>query len=128
LNSFSKSNLTALTFYLPYRTVTLHNLKGHLLLGADETDHKQTTVPVLQTGETNISEYILKLQTSSFFVSDNIIILHHIFWDVDATEEQQEEISRFVQVWNTVFINRRRKFKIKRPSFHVFVRKLHFQS
>jgi hypothetical protein len=31
LNSFSMSNLTALTFYLPYRAETLHNLKGHLL-------------------------------------------------------------------------------------------------
>lgn len=58
LNSFSKSNLTALTFYLPYRVETLHNLKDHLLLGTDETDHKQTTVLVVQTGETNISEYI----------------------------------------------------------------------
>ena len=85
MNSFSKSNLTALTFCLSYRAETLHNLKGHLLLGADETDHKQTTVPVVQTGETNISEYISKLQTSSLFISDDKNIIHHIFSDIDAT-------------------------------------------
>jgi hypothetical protein len=97
LNSFSKSNLTALTFYLPYRAETLHNLKGHLLLGADETDHKQTTVPVIQTGETNISEYISKLQTSSLFVSDDKNILHHIFSDIDATEEQTDSLMNYRQ-------------------------------
>lgn len=31
-----------------------------MLLATDVTDHKQTTVPLVQTGETNISDYILK--------------------------------------------------------------------
>ena len=92
LNSFSMSNLPALTFYLLYRAETLHNLKGHLSLEAYDTDHKHTTVPVVQIGETNIFEYISKLQTSSLFVSDDKNILHHIFSDIDATEEQTDSL------------------------------------
>ena len=105
LNSFSMSNLTPLTFYLPYRAETLNNLKGHLLLGTDDTDHKQTTVPVVQTGETYISEYISNLQTSSLFASDDKNILHHIFSDIDATEEQTDSLMNYRQEDLNNYIN-----------------------
>ena len=62
-------------------------------------------MPVVQTGETNISEYISNLQTSSLFASDDKNILHHIFSDIDATEEQTDCLMNYRQEDLNNYIN-----------------------
>ena len=79
LNSFSQSNLATLTFYLPYRAETLHNLKTELSIGKDSPHHIELTAPSVRQEEGNIREYFSKLQQSSLFVPGDRKVLHHIF-------------------------------------------------
>ncbi|CAC5388151.1 unnamed protein product [Mytilus coruscus] len=63
LNSFSQSSLANLTFYLPYRAKTLHNLKSELQLERErrtETDHEQTDslINYRKYGEEDLGNYL----------------------------------------------------------------------
>lgn len=97
LNSFSQSSLAALTYYLPYRAETLHNLKTKLLLENDMPHHTQHTTPYVELEERNIQEYFCHLQQSSLFSTGDRLILHHIFTDTDATAEQTDSLMRYRQ-------------------------------
>ena len=95
LNSFSQSSLATLTYYLPYRAETIHNLKTHLFLQKDEPHHTEKTVPFVELEERNIQEYFSKLKQSSLFVEGDRKTLHHIFLDAYATEEQRDSLMNY---------------------------------
>ena len=95
LNSFSQSSLATLTYYLPYRAETLHNFKTQLLFRKDTPHHTEKTVPYVQLEEKNIIEYFSQLKQSSLFISDDKKMLHHIYSDIDATEEQADSLLNY---------------------------------
>ncbi|CAC5358990.1 unnamed protein product [Mytilus coruscus] len=92
-----QSSLAALTYYLPYRAETLHNLKTKLLLENDMPHHTQHTTPYVELEERNIQEYFCHLQQSSLFSTGDRLILHHIFTDTDTTAEQTDSLMRYRQ-------------------------------
>ena len=97
LNSFSQSSLATLTYYLPYRAETLHNFKTQLSFQKqkDTPHHTEKTVPNVQLEEKNIIEYFSQLKHSSLFISDDGKILHHIYSDIDASEEQADNLMNY---------------------------------
>ena len=88
LDSFNQSSLATLTYYLPYRTETLHNFKTQLLFQKDTPHHTEKTVPYVQLEEKNIIEYFSKLKHSFLFITNDRKMLHRMYSDIDATEEQ----------------------------------------
>ncbi|CAC5379114.1 unnamed protein product [Mytilus coruscus] len=97
LNTFIQSSLAALTYYLPYRAETLHNLKTNLFLENDMPHHTKHTTPYVEFKESNIQEYFCHLRQSFLFSTGDRQILHHIFTDNDAIAEQTDSLMKYIQ-------------------------------
>jgi hypothetical protein len=95
LNSFSLSSLATLTYYLPFRAETLHNVKTQLLFQKDTPHHTEKTVPYVKLEEKNVIEYFSQLKQSSLFITDDRKMLHHIYSDIYATEEHTDSLLNY---------------------------------
>lgn len=76
LNSFSQTSLATLTFYLPFRAKTIHNLKSEK---DDKFYHRETSKSHIKTAEKTV-EYISTLKSSSLFVT--VTKIYIIFFQV----------------------------------------------
>ncbi|CAC5392585.1 unnamed protein product [Mytilus coruscus] len=96
LNSFSQSSLANLTFYLPYRAKTLHNLKSELQLEREEGLYqREGTMSYVKNAEKTVCEYMSNLETSSLFVINCNENLHHIFTRTETDHEQTDSLINY---------------------------------
>ncbi|CAC5366985.1 unnamed protein product [Mytilus coruscus] len=105
LNSFSQSSLANLTFYLPYRAKTLHNLKSELQLEREEGLHqREGTMSYVINAEKTVCENMSNLQTSSQFVINCNEKLHHIFTRTETDNEQMDSLTNY-RKWIVKYYN-----------------------
>ncbi|CAC5359268.1 unnamed protein product [Mytilus coruscus] len=96
LNSFSQSSLANLTFYLPNRAKTLHNLKSELKLEREEGLYqREGTMSYVKNAEKTVCEYMSNLETSSLFVINCNENLHHIFTRTETDHEQTDSLINY---------------------------------
>ena len=96
LNSFSQSSLANLTFYLPYRAKTLHNLKSELQLEREEGLYqREGTMSYVKNAEKTVCEYMSNLETSSLFDINCNEHLHHIFTRTETDDEQTDSLINY---------------------------------
>ncbi|CAG2204296.1 unnamed protein product [Mytilus edulis] len=96
LNSFSQSSLANLTFYLPYRAKTLHNLKSELQLEREEGLYqREGTMSYVKNAEKTVCEYMSNLETSSLFDINCNEHLHHIFTRTETDHEQTDSLINY---------------------------------
>jgi hypothetical protein len=94
LNSFSQSSLATLTYYLPFRAKSLHNVKSELKLEREEGMYqRESTRSYIKTAEITVCEYIHNLQSSSLFVSESNKNLHHILTRTETNTEQTDSLT-----------------------------------
>ncbi|CAC5377844.1 unnamed protein product [Mytilus coruscus] len=95
INTFSLPSLTAMTYYLPYRAVTLHNLKVKLDIESGQSGkRKELSKSYIHSEEQTIFQYVEKLKVSSLFVDDLVCNLHLIFTHTTATRDQADSLLR----------------------------------
>ncbi|CAC5406554.1 unnamed protein product [Mytilus coruscus] len=96
INTFSLPSLTAMTYYLPYRAETLHNLKVKLDIESGQSGkRKELSKSYIHSEEQTIFQYVEKLKVSSLFVDDLVGNLHHIFTHTTATSDQADSLLRW---------------------------------
>lgn len=95
LNSLSQSSLAKLTFYLPYRAETIHNFKRELGFQKDLPHHTEKGIKYVSVEEETIIEYFAKLEQSTLFMVGDKKILHHIFFNLDATDKQTDSLMNY---------------------------------
>ncbi|CAC5392687.1 unnamed protein product [Mytilus coruscus] len=88
--------LANLTFYLPYRAKTLHNLKSELQLEREEGLYqREGTMSYVKNAEKTVCEYMSNLETSSLFVINCNENLHHIFTRTETDHEQTDSLINY---------------------------------
>ncbi|CAC5402436.1 unnamed protein product [Mytilus coruscus] len=94
INTFSLPSLTAMTYYLPYRAETLHNLKVKLDIESGRQVNARNCRAFIHSEEQTIFQYVEKLKVSSLFVDDLVCNLH-IFTHTTATTDQADFLLRY---------------------------------
>ncbi|CAC5398301.1 unnamed protein product [Mytilus coruscus] len=90
---------------LVHRAETLDNLKTQLGFNRDSPHYTEMTVPYVQLQERNIDEYFSQLEQSTLFISDDKKNLHHIFLDINATDEQSDSLLNYRRYGHEDLIN-----------------------
>ncbi|CAG2184537.1 unnamed protein product [Mytilus edulis] len=96
INTFSLPSLTAMTYYLPYRAESLHNLKVQLDIESGQSGkRKELSKSYIHSEEQTIFQYVENLKVSSLFVDDLVGGLHHIFTHTTASSDQADSLLRY---------------------------------